>query len=71
MNKAAYISIEDYNYCLPEEKIAFFPCKNRDESRLLIFKDNIITEDVFKNVPMNHVQFVIGRGIKSITHNTI
>ncbi|MDR0603035.1 MAG: S-adenosylmethionine:tRNA ribosyltransferase-isomerase [Bacteroidales bacterium] len=52
MNKTKDISIEDYNYYLPEEKIAFFPSKNRDESKLLIFKDNTIVTDIFKNVPL-------------------
>jgi S-adenosylmethionine:tRNA ribosyltransferase-isomerase len=52
MNKSKYISIEDYNYHLPNEKIALFPSENRDESKLLIFKDNTITEDIFKNIPL-------------------
>ncbi|MDR2408415.1 MAG: S-adenosylmethionine:tRNA ribosyltransferase-isomerase, partial [Bacteroidales bacterium] len=52
MNKTIYTSIEDYDYPLQKEKIALFPSKNRDESRLLIFKENTIVEDVFKNVPL-------------------
>jgi S-adenosylmethionine:tRNA ribosyltransferase-isomerase len=52
MNKIKYTSIADYNYPLQKEKIALFPSKNRDESKLLIFKENTIVEDVFKNIPL-------------------
>ena len=45
------INISNYNYDLPEEKIALFPCENRDESKLLVYKDNAISEDIFKNIP--------------------
>ena len=45
------INISDYTYHLPKEKIALSPCENRDESKLLIFKDNAISEDIFKHIP--------------------
>jgi len=45
------INISDYNYILPEEKIALFPCENRDESKLLIYKNGKISESVFKQIP--------------------
>lgn len=44
------IKIEDYNYDLPREKIALFPSNQRDKSRLLIHKDNRISEDVFAHL---------------------
>ena len=44
------IRIEDYSYELPDEKIARFPLENRDESKLLIYKDGNISESVFKNI---------------------
>jgi S-adenosylmethionine:tRNA ribosyltransferase-isomerase len=39
------LSIKDYTYSLPEEKIAKYPLAERDASRLLIYKDGNITED--------------------------
>ncbi len=45
-----YLSIEDYNYILPEEKIANYPLEKRDDSRLLIYKNEKIGEDVYKNI---------------------
>ena len=48
--KEKNISINDYNYTLPEEKIALFPLENRDESKLLIYKNAQIKNDVFKNI---------------------
>ena len=44
------IKIGDYNYNLPEEKIAKYPLERRDMSRLLIFKDGKIAEDKFLNL---------------------
>jgi S-adenosylmethionine:tRNA ribosyltransferase-isomerase len=44
------IRIEDYTYELPDERIARFPLEERDASKLLIYKNNIISQDVFKNI---------------------
>lgn len=45
------IKISDFSYELPDSKIAKYPLANRDESKLLVFKDGKITESVFKNSP--------------------
>jgi len=45
------IKISDFNYELPDSKIAKYPLANRDESKLLVFKDGKISESVFKNSP--------------------
>jgi S-adenosylmethionine:tRNA ribosyltransferase-isomerase len=68
MNNMKNISIEDYNYHLPEEKIALFPCKNRDESKLLVFKENTVTENVFKHIPLylNHQHLLVFNNTKVI-----
>lgn len=50
MNNPKNISIEDYNYNLPDEKIALFPCKNREESKLLIYQNSKIQENTFKHI---------------------
>ncbi|MBC7904744.1 MAG: S-adenosylmethionine:tRNA ribosyltransferase-isomerase [Gemmatimonadaceae bacterium] len=44
------ISILAYTYHLPEEKIAFYPLAERDQSRLLISNSGQITEDVYSNI---------------------
>lgn len=44
------ISINDYTYHLPEEKIAKYPLKERDESRLLLYKNGFISESIYKNL---------------------
>ncbi len=44
------INIEDFKYNLPDERIAKFPKENRDESKLLIHKNGIISQDQFKNI---------------------
>jgi S-adenosylmethionine:tRNA ribosyltransferase-isomerase len=45
------ISISEFSYTLPEEKIASYPVAERDASRLLIYKEGEITEDIYKNIP--------------------
>ncbi|MDR2027829.1 MAG: tRNA preQ1(34) S-adenosylmethionine ribosyltransferase-isomerase QueA [Prevotellaceae bacterium] len=44
------ISVRDYTYILPEEKIARYPNSERDSSRLLVY-DRGISEHVFSHLP--------------------
>jgi S-adenosylmethionine:tRNA ribosyltransferase-isomerase len=44
------ISIADYTYSLPDEKIAAFPLAERDASKLLIYKNGTIQQDIYKNI---------------------
>jgi S-adenosylmethionine:tRNA ribosyltransferase-isomerase len=44
------LSIHDYTYDLPEERIARYPLPERDASRLLICKEGSITEDHYRNI---------------------
>lgn len=46
-----HIHISDYNYPLPDERIAKFPLTQRDHSKLLIYDKGNISEDVFYNIP--------------------
>lgn len=50
VTKTQQISIEDYNYSLPDERIAKFPLPKRDESKLLLYRDGKISESVFKHI---------------------
>jgi S-adenosylmethionine:tRNA ribosyltransferase-isomerase len=45
------ISIADYTYLLPNEKIAIFPLKERDQSKLLLYNNGIINNHQFKELP--------------------
>lgn len=45
------IYISDYNYELPDERIAKFPLKERDHSKLLIYNKGDVGEDSFFNLP--------------------
>ena len=42
--------IADYNYPLPDERIAKYPLKERDHSKLLVYRDGQVSEDHFYNV---------------------
>ena len=44
------INIAEYDYPLPDERIAKYPLAERDASKLLIFKDNKISENHFRNI---------------------
>lgn len=45
-----HLSILDYSYQLPEEKIAKFPVQPRDRSKLLVYKNDTIQEDFYYNL---------------------
>ena len=45
------IHISEYNYELPDERIAKFPVAQRDHSKLLIYKKGEVGEDTFYNLP--------------------
>jgi S-adenosylmethionine:tRNA ribosyltransferase-isomerase len=45
------LRIEDYNYPLPDERIARYPLEQRDHSKLLCLKDNTISEQHFYDLP--------------------
>jgi S-adenosylmethionine:tRNA ribosyltransferase-isomerase len=44
------ISILDYTYDLPADKIALHPLAERDASKLLVYKNGEISKDVYKNI---------------------
>lgn len=44
------LSIRDYTYLLPAERIASHPLAERDTSKLLIYHNKNITEDVYRNI---------------------
>ncbi len=48
------LRIEDYTYDLPDERIAQYPLTQRDASKLLIYNDAIISEDIYHNIA-NHI----------------
>ena len=50
VTKTQQISIEDYNYSLPDERIAKFPLPKRDESKLLLYRDGKVSESIFKHI---------------------
>ncbi|ASB50536.1 S-adenosylmethionine:tRNA ribosyltransferase-isomerase [Alkalitalea saponilacus] len=45
------INISDFNYHLPDERIAKYPLTNRDESNLLVYKNQSVNHTNFKNLP--------------------
>lgn len=44
------IRIDDFNYALPDQRIAKFPLSQRDESKLLLYRNGEIGESVFKHI---------------------
>src|SRR5687768_8792420 len=47
------LSIQDYTYALPEERIARYPLPERDASKLLVYKKGVITEDVYTHIAVH------------------
>ena len=44
------ILIEEYNYPLPDERIAKYPLAQRDQSKLLIYRNGKVSEDRFHHI---------------------
>jgi len=45
-----FLNICDYNYDLAQERIAKFPVNQRDKSKLLIYENGKISENIFSNI---------------------
>lgn len=46
-----HIRISEFNYPLPDERIAKFPLPVRDQSRLLVYRQGEVTADTFTSLP--------------------
>lgn len=46
-----HIRISEYNYPLPDERIAKFPLPERDSSKLLVYSHGQVSKDVFTSLP--------------------
>ena len=46
-----HIRISDYHYSLPDNRIAKYPLPQRDHSKLLVYDNGVVSEDLFYNLP--------------------
>ena len=46
-----HIRISEFNYTLPDERIARFPLVQRDSSKLLVYNHGQVSQDVFTSLP--------------------
>ena len=44
------LSIKDFTYSLPDDRIAKYPLAERDASKLLIYKEGKIAADIYRNI---------------------
>ena len=51
MKNIQEIAIAEYDYPLPDERIAKYPLAERDTSKLLLYNKGEVSEDVFSNLP--------------------
>ena len=50
MTKVSDIHIDQYNYTLPDDRIAKYPLPQRDQSKLLVYKNGEIADAAFYNL---------------------
>ena len=60
-----HIHIADYNYPLPDERIAKYPMAKRDHSKLLVYQHGEVSEDVFY-----HIASYLPKGAMMVFNNT-
>ncbi|HLN55934.1 MAG TPA: S-adenosylmethionine:tRNA ribosyltransferase-isomerase [Bacteroidales bacterium] len=62
------INIDNYDYNLPEERIAQYPLKDRDRSKLLVMKNGSLNQDIFMNIGYHlpEVSFLVFNNSKVI-----
>ena len=65
INDPRHIHISDYQYDLPDERIAKFPMARRDQSKLLIYNKGVVGEDVFF-----HLSDYLPKGALMVFNNT-
>lgn len=51
LEKVTSLAISDYSYELPDERIAKYPLAERDQSKLLVWKNGNIQDSNFRNLP--------------------
>ena len=51
MEDTKHIKISEFNYPLPDERIAKFPLATRDQSKLLVYRHGEVSEDIFTSLP--------------------
>ena len=51
MEETKHIKISEFNYPLPDERIAKFPLPMRDQSKLLVYKHGEVSETIFTSLP--------------------
>lgn len=51
MEETKHIKISEFNYPLPDGRIAKFPLPQRDRSKLLVYRHGEVSEDVFTSLP--------------------
>jgi S-adenosylmethionine:tRNA ribosyltransferase-isomerase len=51
LSSVQQINIDEYNYPLPDERIAKFPLDKRDQSKLLIYRNGTVSESIFSRLP--------------------
>ena len=60
-----HIKIQDFNYDLPDKRIAKFPLPVRDQSKLLLYQHGKVSEDIFTSLPS-----YINKGELMVFNNT-
>lgn len=59
------IRLEEYNYPLDEDRIAKYPLSQRDDSKLLIYRDKTVSESIFTSIPE-----LLSKGQSIVFNNT-
>lgn len=65
MNELPHFKTSEFNYSLPQDKIAIHPLTNRSDSKLLVYHNGSISNNQFKNLPS-----ILPQGSKLVFNDT-
>lgn len=51
--RVTQLSMSAFNYELPDDRIAFYPAEPRDSSKLLIYKNGVIEDHIYTELPQH------------------
>ena len=71
MNATRHIAIDEFDYLLPDERIAKFPLEQRSASKLMVYRNGEISESRFGSLPEQYRDLFVMRFLEDYSYEEI